>query len=126
MHCIALIKIVHNRTGGTATVMGYQATPMVTRSLRHYKNPQQSPRTHLVKLQHCASPNGHVVQCTNKNSSPEDLYNVTLALAAALVQAFEFSLSFFLTSLEKQDEAREAQIITLASVSNNFLLLTSW
>ena len=28
--CIALIEIAHHRTRVTATVMGYQATPMVT------------------------------------------------------------------------------------------------
>ena len=32
------------------------------------------------------------------------------------------SLSFFLTSLEMQDETREAQRITFASASHNFLL----
>ena len=49
--------------------------------------------------------------------------SMTLALLLPLCKLLSSLSLSFLTSLEKQDETREAQRITLASVSNYFLLL---
>ena len=34
----------------------------------------------FFKLQHCVGPNGHVIYCNNWDSSPQDLYDMTLAV----------------------------------------------